>query len=382
MANAWATIDLEAVAANVATLAEMVAPAEVCAVVKADGYGHGAVPVATAAIAAGATWLAVAHVGEGERLREAGIGHPILVLSEPESGDYARVAAAGLRVTLFSKTGIAAAAAAGSDDSPIGVHLKVDTGMHRVGVDPSDVVALARRIADAPGLELEALWTHLAVADEPANPFTRTQLARYRAALEALDAEGIPPRLRHAANSAGALAHPESRYDMVRCGIALYGIAPSAELRDLVPLRPAMALSARVTQVKQVAAGEAISYGLRHRFDRDTTVATVAIGYADWVRRDLSRRGGEVLLGGRRCPIVGTVTMDQIMVDCGSAEVAVGDEAVLIGRQGGEEITAAEVADRLDTIAYEVVCGVGPRVERRWQGGRRFGVATGGSPLP
>jgi alanine racemase len=174
--------------------------------------------------------------------------------------------------------------------------------------------------------------------------------------------------LRHAANSAGAIAHPAARYDLVRCGIAVYGIAPSPSLAGQVLLRPAMSLSARVTQVKTVAAGEAISYGLRHRFDHDATVATVSIGYADGVRRDLHQRGGEVLLDGRRCPIVGTVTMDQIMVDCTGVAVRVGDEAVLVGSQGGERITAEEVADHLDTIGYEVVCGVGPRVERRWTG--------------
>ena len=366
MANAWARVDLDAVAANVAGLVRLVAPSEVCAVVKADGYGHGAVPVARAALEAGATWLAVAHVGEGERLREAGIDAPVLVLSEPEPGDVVEAVDAGLRVTVFSACGVEAAASVARPASPLPLHLKVDTGMHRVGAAPVEVVGLARRIVDSPGLVLEAVWTHLAVADEPTNDFTAEQLARYRHTLDELAAAGIDVPLRHAANSAGALVHPEARFDLVRCGIAVYGVAPSDALRDTFPFRPAMSLAARVSHVKTVAAGEAISYGQRHRFDHPARVATVTIGYADGVRRDLSWRGGEVLLHGTRCPVVGTVTMDQIMVECGDLPVEVGDEAVLFGTQDGATIPVDEVAARLDTISYEVVCGVGPRVERRW----------------
>jgi alanine racemase len=366
MTNAWATVDLDAITANVERLAALVAPAEVCAVVKADGYGHGAVPVARAAARAGATWLAVAHVGEGEALRAGGIDLPVLVLSEAEPTQLDRLAAAHLSATVFSSEGIEAAAQAASAAKPIPVHLKVDTGMHRVGAHLRDAVPLAEQIVAAPGLELEAVWTHLAVADEPDNDFTATQIARYEQVLHDLAAVGLSPRLRHAANSAGAIAHPGARYDLVRCGIAIYGIPPSPALAGAIPLEPAMSLSARVTQVKRVPAGDALSYGLQHRFDHDAKVATVAIGYADGVRRDLHRRGGVVLLSGRRCPIVGTVTMDQIMVDCGDVDVEVGDEAVLIGRQGDESVTAAEVAAALDTIGYEIVCGVGPRVERRW----------------
>ena len=368
MGSAWATVDLDAIRHNVTSLVAHVAPAEVCAVVKADGYGHGAVPVARAAVEAGATWLAVAHVAEGQALRSGGLDVPVLLLSEPHPAMLERAADLGLHVTLFSEQGVEAAAEAARPGHPVRVHLKVDTGMHRVGVDPASVVELAKRVDDAPGLELEALWTHLAVADEPANEFTARQLERFHHALGELDAAGFSPRVRHAANSAGAIAHPDSRFDLVRCGIAIYGIAPSPELAGHISLQPAMSLSARVTQVKVVPAGDALSYGLRHRFDTDTVVATVAIGYADGVRRDLHRRGGELLLGGRRCPIVGTITMDQLMVDCGDVPVEAGDEAVLVGEQGGERITAEEVAAHLDTIGYEIVCGVGPRVERRWIG--------------
>lgn len=371
MATAWADVDLDAVAANVRRLAEVAAPAVVCAVVKADGYGHGAVPVARAAVDAGAAWLAVAHVSEGEALRAAGIDVPILVLSEPEPRSMERVAAADLRVTVYTHTGIdAAARAAESLRTTVRAHLKVDTGMRRVGADPVDAVARAKEVVAAPGLELDGVWTHLAVADEPDHPFTHEQLRRYNDVLDELVAAGVEPPVRHAANSAGAIAHPAARFDMVRCGIAVYGIDPSPDLAGRGGLEPAMTVRSTVSFVKQVGEGEGISYGLRHTFGRDTTVATVPIGYADGIRRSISAAGGSVLIGGRRRPIVGTVTMDQLMVDCGDDPVAVGDEVVLIGRQRDEQITAVEWAQRVDTIAYEIVCGIGPRVERRWRGGR------------
>jgi alanine racemase len=189
--------------------------------------------------------------------------------------------------------------------------------------------------------------------------------------LTALDDAGIDVPLRHAANSAGALAHPDSRFDMVRCGIAVYGIPPSAPLAGVVDLRPALRLVSAVSHLKVVPAGSAISYGRRYTVERPSHIATVPIGYADGVRRALSATGGEVLIGGRRRPIAGTVTMDQLMVDLGDDEsVSVGDEVVLIGRQGDEQITATDWADHLGTIGYEVVCGIGSRVPRRWTGSR------------
>lgn len=372
--RAWADIDLEAVAANVAALRDRVAPAAVCAVVKAGGYGHGAVEVARAAVDAGADWLAVAHVAEGEALRDAGLRAPVLLLSEPDLSLMPRVVDADLRPTLYTHAGIAAASeAADAAGVTLPAHLKVDTGMRRVGADPVDAVARAKEIVAAPGLELEGVWTHLAVADDPDDPFTAEQLRRYDAVLDELAAAGTRPAVRHAANSAAAIAHPAARYDLVRCGIAVYGIAPSARLSGDVALQPAMTLRSEVAFVKQVGAGEGISYGLRHRVERDTTVATVTIGYADGVRRRLSEVGGEVLIGGRRRPIVGTITMDQLMVDCGDDPVAPGDEVVLIGRQGDAAISADEWAEHLETIAYEVVCGIGPRVCRRWHGSGHHG---------
>lgn len=363
-----ADVDLSAIAHNVRVLRDRVAPAAVCAVVKADGYGHGAVAVSQAALNAGAEWLAVALVEEGVVLRRSEIDAPILLLSQPRLDDIAAAVRFDLRVCVYTPEAVEAVAEAAKRERRLArVHLKVDTGMNRVGVRPADALDLARRIASHGSIELEGIFTHCAVADEPDNPFTDVQLDRFDAVVAHLDAEGLRPPILHAANSAAAIDHPRSRYDLVRAGIAVFGIAPAPSLADRVPLRPAMSLRSEVSLTKRVPAGEGISYGHRHVVAHETTVATVPVGYADGVARRLGAGGQEVLIGGRRRPIVGSITMDQLMVDCGDEPVAVGDEVVLIGRQGAEHVTADEWADRLDTIAYEVVCGVGPRVPRRYR---------------
>jgi alanine racemase len=367
----WAEIDLEAVRANVrALVGTVVAPAAVCAVVKADGYGHGAVPIARAALDAGATWLAVALVEEGVELRDAGIDAPILVLSEPVPDAASVVIAQHLTPVVYTTGGVdalaKAAIASGAGES-IAVHMKVDTGMHRVGCSPAEAVTLAQHITgDRPELRLAGTCTHFAVADEPSNPYTAEQVQSFEEVLATLRANGIDPGIVHACNTAGAITTPAARYDMVRAGIGIYGIPPAPELASAVALQPALAVKARVSHVQQLAAGERVSYGLRYRADQATTLATVPIGYADGVPRELSHNGGAALVGGRRCTIAGTVTMDQLMVDVGDARVQVGDEVVLLGRQGDEEITATEWAERMNTIAYTVVCGIGPRVPRRY----------------
>ena len=244
------------------------------------------------------------------------------------------------------------------------MHLKVDTGMHRVGCRPDEAVELAAQVVDRPELELAGVCTHLAVADEPGNPYTAEQLARFEAVLAELRARGLPTGTVHAANTAGAIAWPAARYDLVRVGIGCYGIAPADELDGCVALRPAMSVHARVSHVKTVPAGERISYGLRYETARETRIATVPIGYADGVPRELAAHGGVALVRGCRCPIVGTVTMDQLMLDVGDLPVEVGDDVVLLGRQGDQEITAADWARALQTIAYTIVCGIGPRVPR------------------
>jgi alanine racemase len=388
MARAWVDVDLDAVAHNVRTLRLAAAsghgsPAQLCAVVKANGYGHGAQEVAQAALAAGADWLAVAQVEEAVALRDAGIDAPLLVLSEPRSDELATVCDLDVRVTVYTPEAISKLVTLIADrrSQPAGpvvegptvkVHLKIDTGMRRVGAAPGDAVALAKAIADAPELDLEGVFTHCPVADEPASTFTASQLARFDAIVREIELAGIPVPLRHAANSAATIGVPGARYDLVRCGIAVYGIPPAPAMDGMVDLRPALTLCSEVSFVKEVAAGEGISYGHRERTSHDSVIATIPIGYADGVFRSLPLHGAEVLIGGVRRPMVGVVTMDQLMVDCGppgaETQVRQGDPVVLLGQQGSETITPDDWAARLGTIAYEIVCAIGPRVERRYVG--------------
>jgi len=363
---AWAEVDAAAIEHNVAVVRAAAGGTPVWAVVKADGYGHGALLAAEAALRGGADGLCVALVQEGVQLREAGVSAPVLVFGEQPPAELDAAVRHDLVSTVYSLGQVAeldrVARAAGVVHR---VHLKIDSGMHRVGCDPTDAVGIAEAIVAAPGLRLEGVYSHLAVADEPAHPFTAQQVAVFDAVLAELAAAGVHPEVVHLANSAGALAHPLARRSLVRAGVALYGISPGPGVDPLaVALRPALSLHARVSMVRRVRAGEGISYGLRHMFATDTTVAVLPIGYADGVPRRLFSAGAEVLIGGRRRPIVGVVTMDQLMVDMGVDDVAVGDHAVLIGRQGDDEITAAEWADRLGTIGYEIVCGISRRIER------------------
>ena len=369
---AWAEIDLAAVAHNVGVVRAAAAPAAVWAVVKADGYGHGSADVSRAVLDAGAEGLCVALVQEARVLRNAGIDAPILVLSAQPFGQAAEAVALGVTSTVIDAAGVAALDAAALDAGCIhDVHLKIDTGMHRMGCAPQDAADLAvLAAAAARGLRLAGVFTHLATADEPDHPAIALQLARFDQALAAVRDAGVDPGVVHIANSAGALALPSARRDMVRAGIAVYGISPGAGVDHLASaLRPAMSLHARVSRVQRVPAGEGVSYGLRHTVQRETTIATVPIGYADGVPRRSFGAGVEVLVGGTRRPIVGVVTMDQLMVDVGDDEVVVGDQVVLVGEQAGsmgvERILAAEWADRLGTIGYEIVCGISARVPRR-----------------
>jgi alanine racemase len=365
----WAEVDLTAIAENVRALRSVAAPAGVLAVVKADAYGHGAVPVARAAVAAGVAGLGVALVEEGVELREAEIDAPILVLAEPVPDAADAVVQHRLTPVVYTSGGIdvlAKAVASSGVGEPLGVHLKIDTGMHRVGCRPDDALALARQVRSHPELRLAGTCTHFAVADEPENSYTRMQMQRFETAVDQLRAASVDPGRLHASNSAGAIAWPSARYDMVRPGIACYGIAPAPALAGMIELRPALALEARVSHVKLVPAGARLSYGLRYETDRPARIATVPIGYADGVPRALGHRGGHALVRGRRHPIAGTITMDQLMLDVGAEPVEVGDEVVLIGTQGDETITADEWAERIGTIAYEIVCGIGPRVPRRY----------------
>ncbi|MGI9600259.1 MAG: alanine racemase [Acidimicrobiales bacterium] len=367
MRPTWASVDLAAIAHNTEVLAATAPDAELCAVVKADGYRHGAVAVARTTLRAGATWLAVALVEEGIELRDAGLTAPILVLSEPRPNQMGLVVEYGLTPTVYTGEGLASAAASAKQGGvELAVHLKVDTGMARVGVAPADAVRLADAIAAKDSLRLTGLWSHCPVADEPDNPFTSSQLEQFGRTVDEVRAAGHQPDLVHVCNSAATITRPDAHYDMVRCGIAVYGIPPSPALDGLADLVPAMSLHSEVSFVKPVEAGTAVSYGHAWTAPTDTTVATVPIGYADGIPRRLSSLGGEVLIGGRRCPMVGRVTMDQLLVDCGDASVRAGDPVVFIGQQGDDEISATDMAQRLDTIAYEVVCDIGSRVRRRY----------------
>jgi len=364
-----AEIDLDAIRHN----AQLLKPsgAELMAVVKADGYGHGAVPVATAALGSGATWLGVALVEEGIALREGGIEAAILVFTEFPPGSEKDALAAGLTPTLYTEPGLArlAEAAHALGDARIGAHMKLDTGMHRVGLAPEDAAPFAARIEEA-GLRVDGVWTHLAKAEDLGDPSAGRQLTVFGEAMDSLAAAGIGVRYRHAANSAATILLPESHLDLVRVGAALYGLSPGPGGMgsvQLLNLRPAMSLRSRVGLTKRVSAGEGVSYGLQYRLERDSTIATVPIGYADGYARALSDRGA-VLIRGRRYPIAGAVTMDQLMVDCGDDEIEVGDEVVLFGSQGDDEITADEVASWSGTIGYEVVCAVSGRVPREYGG--------------
>ena len=366
MRPSWIEVDLDAVMRNAGIIAAEVAPALLCAVVKADAYGHGDVPVARAALDGGAAWLAVALVEEGELLREAGIVAPILLLSEPATDDAPTLIRLGLTPTVYTARFLeaVAVAAASANDGPCSIHIKVDTGMHRVGADLAEAMALARTASADSRLELAALWTHFAVADDDAE-FTKRQSAALEGVRVSLAEENIEVPMLHAANTAGALNHPDTRFDLVRVGLGIYGLRPAPEVAPQLGLDPAMRVVSRVAMVRQVAEGERPSYGRRRPLPAPGKVVTVPIGYADGVVRRLSQVGGEVLINGRRYPFAGTVTMDQIMVDVGDDPVEVGEEVVLLGRQADEEIPADQWAEWLETINYEIVSAFGPRLPRR-----------------
>ena len=361
-----AEIDLDAIRHNV----RVVSPpgSGVMAVVKSNGYGHGAVPCATAALEGGARWLGVALVEEGLALREAGIEAPVLVLSEFPPGAEKDALAAGLTPTVYTEAGVDGLSKVARDLGVAArVHLKVDTGMHRVGLYPPEyAVSFARRVLES-GLELEGLWTHLARSEED-EATTRAQLDRFLAVSRMLQEAGISPAIRHAANSAAAALYPESHFDLVRIGISVYGLEPGQGVGWGDHLRPALSWRSAVTVARTLPVGERLSYGHTYRLDRESTVATVPVGYADGYPRALSNRA-HVLIRGRRRPVAGTVTMDQLMVDCGDDPVEAGDEVVLIGRQGAEEVTAWELARLAGTIGYEIVCGISERVPREYVGG-------------
>ena len=368
-ARVEAVVDLAAVRHNVEALRGLAPGAELMAVVKADGYGHGAVAVATAALRAGASWLGVCTLDEALQLRSAGITAPVLSWLHLPDEDFAPAVAAGVDLSVSSRAHLAAVlAGARGAGRPARLHLKVDTGLSRNGATAEQWADMlddaAKAVADGHA-EVVAVWSHLAHADSPTHPTLDRQAARLTDAWRAARERGLDP-IRHLANSAATMARPDLHFDLVRPGIAVYGLDPMDRRPGTGPLVPAMTLRARVALVKRVPAGEGVSYGHEWTTPRETTLALVPIGYADGVPRALNRDGGmRVLLAGALRPVVGRVCMDQIVVDCGDDPVRPGEPAVLFGPGATGEPTAQDWADRLGTIHYEVATGVhGARVVR------------------
>jgi alanine racemase len=353
-------VNVAAIERNVATLAAAAPASVTCAVVKADGYGHGAVAAARAALAGGAGWLAVVAATEAAELRAAGVDCPILVMGALSAGELAVALGARADVVVWEDELLDAVASHGGGR----VHIKLDTGMGRLGTrDPARATDLARRAAAAPGVELVGAMTHFATADELGDAFFGEQLDRFAAWVADLRAGGLDV-IAHAANSAAVLRDPASHFDLVRVGVGIYGLDPFGEDPSAHGLEPALELVSWAAAVKPIAAGQSAGYGRRFVADAPGWLATVPIGYGDGWRRGLTN-AAEVLAAGRRFAQVGTVSMDNVTVDLGSeAALSVGDEVVLIGGRGGERILAEDVARALGTINYEVTCGLLPRVPR------------------
>ncbi|MDW8328329.1 MAG: alanine racemase [Anaerolineales bacterium] len=365
MSSTWAEIDLSAIQHNLRRM-KALAGVRVMAVVKANAYGHGAVEVSRAAALAGADWLGVARVEEGMALRQAGLALPILVMGYTPPAVSAEAIGHDLTLTVFdAESAQAYAATARALNRTARVHVKVDTGMGRLGVLPEDAPEFIGSVRRLEGLQVEGCYTHFANADmldgpQPPPLSARAQLARFNAVLQALP---LRPSLLHACNSAGALTIPEARLDLVRVGIALYGLNPSAEVPCPPDFRPALSWKARVTQVKLLPPGHGVSYGHEYITTEAETVAAVSVGYADGYRR--APRVNEVLIRGRRAPVRGRVCMDQIIVGVSHIPgVQPGDEVTLIGVQGEARLTADDLARKWGTINYEVTCGIAARVPR------------------
>lgn len=360
--STWVTVDLQVIRNNVrAAITRTGTPA--MAVVKANAYGHGMVPVARAALEAGAAWCAVARVEEALSLRAAGINTPTLILGHTPPGMLAEAIANDIALTVWDSAQVEAiASAARAAGREALVHLKIDTGMNRLGAYPEAAAALARKLAEDSHIGLQGAFTHLARADEEDSTPTDRQAARLSEALAAIQEAARGPLIVHAANSAGGLFHPPLRFDLIRIGVAMYGLHPS-EARPLpTEFRPALSWQAVLSHVKEVGAGEGISYGHTYVTRRQERIGTVPVGYADGYRRT---SGNRVLVHGIEVPVVGRVCMDQILVQLDEIPAASsGDEVVLLGKQGEAQISAETIARRWGTINYEVVSGIAARVPR------------------
>jgi alanine racemase len=347
--------------------------ASLCAVLKADAYGHGAVTAAHAALAGGADSFAVAVIDEGIELREAGFTSPILVLAEVAASTIPDALANDLTLTIGSLEGAKAAVAVAEEKGGMHrVHVKVDTGMHRMGVAPESLNDVIDTLSSSISIDLEGLFSHFAVAEGTSaedRAFTESQIERFDGVVSALKSRGTLPRVLHLANSAGTLGYPNARHSMVRPGLSIYGYLPERWLARALEekgehLETALTLRTRVVAVRRVSAGDRPSYGRRRALERDSTVVTLPIGYADGYPRALFAGGAEVLISGRRYPLAGNVTMDQLVVDVEDDNVTLGDDVVLLGRDGDEVITADDWAEWGNTISWEILGRVGARVPR------------------
>jgi alanine racemase len=375
--HAEVVVDLDAIRDNVATLVQRAGSAATMAVVKADAYGHGLVPVATAARQAGASWLGTAVLAEAMALRSAGVDGRILAWLSAPGEDYAAALRAEVDLSAYATWQLdEIAAAARATGRPARVHLKADTGLGRGGVMPADwpeVLARAAALQADGVVEVVGVWTHFAYADAPGHPTIGAQLRVFDEAVAQAEKVGLRPQLRHAANSAATLTLPEAHFDMVRPGLAVYGLSPIPDVADsaTLGLRPAMRLSARVALVKPAPAGHGVSYGHTYVTGADTRLALVPLGYADGVPRHASGRG-PVRVAGRTFPVAGRVCMDQVVLDIGDAPVQPGDEAVLFSDGSNDEPTAQDWAQAADTISYEIVSRLSARLPRRFlDGGAR-----------
>jgi Alr-MurF fusion protein len=370
MRPTWLEIDLDVIRQNMHLLRQIIGQdRQLFAVVKANAYGHGATLVAPAALDGGADRLAVAAVNEAIELRQAGIQAPILLLGYVPAWQSEALLHYGLTATVYdAHVAKELSALARAQNSVITVHVKVDTGMHRLGLYPEETPDFLRLLSSLPGLSVEGLYTHFSTADESNKDFACQQLATFTTLLDRLAEEGLRPPLVHSANSAATLSLPASHLNGVRCGISLYGLHPSAETPLPDGLRPVMRWVARVAQVKELKPGDAVSYGNTYVADSHRTVAVIPVGYADGFPRS-PRHWGSVLIGGHHAPILGRVCMDQTIVDvteisAACEQVRQGDEVVLIGAQGNQSLSAEEVATRLGTINYEVVSRLMARIPR------------------
>lgn len=373
--SAWADIDLGAISANVAELSRRAGDADVMAVIKGDAYGHGLVPVAHAAVAGGATYLAVAQLTEALAARAAGVTAPILTWLFPPGADLVAALRADLTLSAGAPWALAEiAAAARATGSPARIHLKVDTGLGRGGAWREDLAGMlvdASRLQAEGVLDVEGIFSHFAYADAPGHPSVRAQQEVFAAVLADAERAGLRPRIRHLANSAALLTNPSSHYDMVRPGVSIYGLSPVPDIGGPTHfgLREAMRVTARLIAVKDCPAGQGISYAHLYTTSQDTRLGLVPLGYADGIPRHASNLG-PMQVHGRRYTVAGRVCMDQMVLDLGADSPAqVGDEVVLIGREADGEPTAQDWAAAIGTINYEIVTRLGPRVPRRYPEG-------------